>query len=504
MRARVARRDVLRAGAALAALAALPGCDPLMRALAGIADPLPERFGIGGGAKVDPLFHLLSRAAYGPRPGDLDRVREIGREVWLEQQLHPDTIDDSACDLRVSDCELAFDPPQELMSVPERAIDRDLVRSTLIRAVHSRRQLLEVMVRFWSDHFSIDTGKRGCVQAKPMDDREVVRRHALGPFRDLVRASATSRAMLVYLDGAENRAARGARPNENYARELLELHTLGVRGGYTQRDVMEAARCLTGWTIESRLKHLFKMGDVVFRRDLHDDGEKVVLGTRIPAGSGEADLDALLDIVCTHPATARHIATKLCRRLVSDPPPESLVASAAEVFAAHGGDTTIVLRHVLTSPEFAASTGAKVKRPFRFVASALRAVGAECRAGPREIDFLTRLGHVPFHYPTPDGYPEEPEPWMGTLLWRWNFALALSTQKLGSTTVDLEALARRAGLDPAKAPPTDLAPLFFGRVATAEERAAIDAFAAREGGARSARRAESVALLLCAPGFQVH
>jgi uncharacterized protein (DUF1800 family) len=311
--------------------------------------------------------------------------------------------------------------------------------------------------------------------------------------------------MLRYLDGAENRRSnRTERPNENYARELMELHTLGVHGGYTQHDVMEAARCLTGWTLENRPGlRIFQRGTVVFRPDWHDDGEKTVLGTKIPAGEGEEDVQRLLDIVAGHEATARRVAWKLCRRLVADPPPESLVERATAEFTETGGNIAQVVRTVLTSPEFDASVGLKVKRPFDFVVTAMRVTGAECRADGREIEFLTRMGHVPFRYPTPDGYPEEPEPWMGTLLWRWNFALSLATNRLGQSKCDLDALARRAGLDAKTSSPADFAPLFLGRSATREERDVVDAYAARKVGDAAARRREAVALLLASPAFQV-
>src|SRR3989442_372228 len=179
---------------------------------------------------------------------------------------------------------------------------REMTRATILRAVWSERQLYEVMVHFWTDHFNIDCSKADCRWLKAADDRDVIRRHALGRFPDLLRASALSPAMLWYLDGRANRKQQdNDKPNENYARELLELHTLGIHGGYTQRDVMEVARCLSGWSVRS-VKQLRK-GSVEFHPGLHDDGAKLVLGRAIPAGLGQQDLDRVLEIVALHPAT---------------------------------------------------------------------------------------------------------------------------------------------------------------------------------------------------------
>ncbi len=505
---RLSRRDVLRLGAAAGALGALPGCDAAWSLLGPQVDPLPDAVSLAAGRDVDPVFHLLSRATYGPRPGDVQRVTAMGTDAWIEEQLAPDTINDAPLAFRLAECELIFDEAHDLQSVEERHIRHQMERATILRAAHTRRQLHEVMTGFWTDHFSIDASKRGCRQTKPRDEREVIRAHALGTFRDLVRASALSPAMLIYLDGRENRSRTpDEAPNENYARELLELHTLGVHGGYSQQDVMEAARCLTGWTLEEdSFKKMFlgashATRDAVFHRQAHDDGAKTVLDHHIPTGGGEKDLDDLLDIVCTHPSTARHIAEKLCRRLVAESPPDSIVTSTAAVFTRTNGDIKKLIRHVLRSDEFATSVGAKIKRPLRFTVGALRAVGAEVRAGRGELEALERMGHVPYAHPTPDGYPDEAAPWMGTMLWRWNFALALGTNTLGSTKVDLAGLARRAGLDPRSASPADLAPLFFGRTASPAERRAIDAYVA--GGKGPIAKEEAVALLVASPAFQV-
>jgi uncharacterized protein (DUF1800 family) len=356
------------------------------------------------------------------------------------------------------------------------------------------------MVEFWSDHFNVDTGKSTCAWLKPADDRTVIRPRALGSFRDLLRASALSPAMLVYLDGKENRVRAGGRPNENYARELLELHTLGVHGGYGQGDVVEAARALSGWHLREGKE--WRRGTVEFRREDHDDGAKTVLGKRIPAGAGERDLDLLLDILCAHPATPRHLARKVCRRLVADDPPASLVERAAAEFRAADLSVAALVRTVLLSEEFAAARGTKVKRPFHFVVGALRALAADTHAPGGLLSFLARMGQMPFQYPTPDGYPEEPEPWTGTILWRWNFAVALATGRIERTRVDLPALVAAAGGESAVRSPADLAPLLLGRRATAAERAAVEGHAPGPVSAGRDRFAEGVGLLLASPGFQ--
>ena len=230
-------------------------------------------------------------------------------------------------------------------------------------------------------------------------------------------------------------------PNENYARELLELHTLGVDGGYTQSDVYEAARSLTGW----RLRTGWRKGTVYFDASLHDDGEKRVLGQLIPAGGGAADLDRIIDIACSHPSTARHIATKLVRRFVSEDVPASLVTRVAEVFTATDGDIKSLLRTILASDEFKAAKGLKFKRPFQYIVSSLRALGADTHAHQPLIEYLQRMGQGPFQYPTPDGYPDRAAPWLGTLLWRWNFAFALASNRVPTVTVALDQLANAIG-----------------------------------------------------------
>ena len=258
--------------------------------------------------------------------------------------------------------------------------------------------------------------------------------------------------MLWYLDGRENRAdGRDNKPNENYARELLELHTLGVHGGYTQKDIMEIARCLTGWTVRGRKQLSLGgggAGTVEFIHRRHDDGAKEVLGHTIPAGLGEGDLERVIEIVALHPSTCRHLAAKLCRRFIDDTPPDEAVTAVADSFQKSGGDIRETLGTLFATEAFQTSRGTRFKRPFHFLVSALRATNA---AVPVQFDparndalmtFLTQTGHAPFHYPTPDGYPEDPSHWMGTLLWRWKFAQELER---GAFDVNAETLAAQAG-----------------------------------------------------------
>ncbi len=414
---RPARRDVL---AALASWPLVSGCERLISAT---ASP-PRRARLPSSAEAEAAHHLLNRAAWGARPGEAEAVANLGLTAWLDAQLDPATLDDTACRLRARRFESVQVEPGTAYEFKREVLRSELSRHTLLRAVYSERQLLEVMVAFWSDHLNIDLDKGDCLFFKPTDDREVIRPHALGRFASLVRASATSPAMLLYLDGAANEGGRAGRvPNENYARELLELHTLGVDGGYTQRDVSEAARCLTGWRVK---RDGFRRGSVTFDPALHDDGPKQVLGVAVPAGQGAHDVDAVVAIACAHPSTARHLATKLARRFTAERPEPTLIAALERCFTATGGDVRAVLRTLFTSPAFAASAGRKLKTPFRLVASALRAVGADTHAHPPLVQFLGRMGQALFEFPTPDGYPQGDDAQAASLLWRWNFAVSLA------------------------------------------------------------------------------
>ncbi len=465
------RREVLSAGLLLSSAF---GCRQLEQALGvplGAPEPLEGPYAAPAALQIAPVRHVLNRLSFGPRPEDEGRVRSLRSDpetairAYIDEQLEPDAIDDSRAERAVRRFETLRLPAGELFEYKPHVLLDELTRGTLLRAIYSRRQLYEVMVQFWTDHFNIDASKGDCKWLKVADDRDVIRRHALGRFADLLRASALSPAMLWYLDGRVNRRrnddeisqsrtpgtnppgqrARGPGANENYARELLELHTLGVDGGYSQHDVMETARCLTGWTVRS--DQLFGKGRVEFSEHRHDDGEKLVLGRRIPAGQGEKDLDHVLDAVVSHPRTAHHLASKLCRKFISETPGNEAVQKVADAFTQSGGDIKTTLRAVFQTPAFSDSAGLKLKRPFRFIVSALRATAATTDGGQRLQNLLLSMGHAPFQYPTPDGYPEEASPWLGTLLWRWSFAVALADGRIPGTRIDLPKLRSAFGDD---------------------------------------------------------
>jgi uncharacterized protein (DUF1800 family) len=496
---------------------------------------------------------VLNRLGFGPRPGDVAKVRAMGVDQWIALQLAPHRIEDGAADRIVASYEMLGKPTSELVGMydqgqmairqqQKRAAQQgdsnskkdlraevlqgnpqlreqlrqnqrilgDVQSAKLARAVISDRQLQEVMTDFWENHFTVFAGKGLDRIFIPAYDRDVIRPRALGNFRDLLGAVAKSPAMLFYLDQWQSaadsthptlvaarqqrpgaRGGAGVRPgaagkgaglsmdqidriaqngnltaeqrkrleamtpeqrmqviqqraqqaqkgkrglNENYARELMELHTLGVDGGYTQQDIIEVARALTGWTMNPRLDAEF-----TFRPEIHDAGQKVVLGHVLPAGRGIEDGEAVLDIVARHPATAHFIALKLATRLVSDAPPAAVVNRAAETFTKTDGNIREVVRTIVTSPEFFSRTAyrSKVKSPFELVASALRAVGAQPDTTMRSAQMVGFLGAPIWGHQAPNGWPETGEAWMnsGAILNRINFGLGLAAGRFPGATL---------------------------------------------------------------------
>jgi len=500
------RRDLLKI-AALASTFPLFGCEKVTSELTkNLGQTIPAKFGTAANSTVDKDFHLLSRATYGIWPGDLDYLKTSGRDHWLQEQLNPQKIDDGACDLRARRFETLWLDPGTCAEFKKPVLRDELVRHMLLRAVYSKRQLFEVMVGFWTDHLNIDVNKGDAIYAKAFDDYKVIRPNALGNFRNLLAASATSAAMLIYLDGKENRRATSdAIPNENYARELLELHTMGVDGGYKQKDVYEVARCLTGWRIHGD----WKRGQVYFDDAQHDNGTKLVLGHRIAAGQGARDLDSVLDIVCKHKSTANHLATKLVSHFVCESPPPELVQKVAAAFTATSGDIRSMLLVAFNSPQFDQYPVSKIKRPFHFIVSALRGLAADTYAHSSVTEYLSRMGHGPLEFPTPDGYPDQSSYWVSTLLWRWNFALSLCSGNIAEVTLDLPLLAQAMGAKGVNGKSLQAEKIFahlVGRKPNAHELEAFNC-ARKSGAKREAELApeldpELIGLMLSSPAFQ--
>ena len=460
-------------------------------------------------------LHALNRLAFGPRPGEVDAVMKDGVNTWIEQQLHPEAIPDRAVEARIatlptmtlSNAQIVktyYEPVllarkqanaeaksgdvdkqevrRELMrDVPPnqrpQVVMNDLVAQRILRAAESDRQLNEVMVDFWMNHFNVFAGKGIDRFLLTSYERDVIRPHIWGRFEDLLMATAKSPAMLFYLDNARSMAAPENRPamqqqrgfggpfgfgrramvvrpqqqqgkgqgglNENYAREIMELHTLGVDGGYTQKDVTELARVLTGWSI-SREREGGEGATFVFRPQMHDAGAKTVLGIRFASGGGIDEGERMIHVLAHHPATAHRIAYKLCQRLVADEPPPALVARVAKKFLATDGDLRQTVRAVIESPEFwsPASYRAKVKSPFEYTISAVRAVNAQITDPTPIARALQQIGEPLYGAQPPTGYSDKADVWIntGALMNRLNFALSLASNKLPGVHGDVVAL----------------------------------------------------------------
>ncbi|MEQ8674216.1 MAG: DUF1800 domain-containing protein [Aggregatilineales bacterium] len=394
---------------------------------------LPDVLQPPSGADRHPIAHLLNRATFGPRPGQIEAVLAQGREAWIDQQLDYESLDTTAVNLRLRRYDTLNMYPRDLLGFfgeTNRQFVRDeLAIATLVRAVYSERQLYEVMVGFWSDHFSIHHYKENTAVLKTIDDREVIRPHALGHFGDLLRASAHSPAMLVYLDNVRNTADM---LNENYAREIMELHTLGVDNGYTEADIPEVAKCFTGWTVNS-------LGEFTFIPEWHAVGEKRVLGEIIHSDDPLAEGERVLDILTNHPNTARYVSSKLVRRFVADDPPESIVSACVQTWNATQGNIREIVRTILTHPEFD-NAPLKLKRPFELVTSLLRVTNASYSGSNGLINRLEQMGHRPFGWATPDGYPDTAIEWTGNMLDRWNLCLEAFTGDLPGVGIDVDDL----------------------------------------------------------------
>lgn len=553
-------------------------------ALTAIASPALVFGGVTSGVKTlteeQKIIHVLSRLGFGARPGQIEMVKKMGLQNYIDQQLDPASIDDSAAEARVKNLEVfnlstadlfakypnpgallrqleggrngqAAAQDQGEMTEAQRRERQQKLReyylkydlrpaanilpqigaNRVLRAVYSERQLQEVMVDFWQNHFNVFAGKAAVRWYIPSYERDVLRKNALGNFKDLLIGTAQHPAMLFYLDNFEsmspnaqlpgNRGGNGQRLqqlmrnggqitpqmrerikqqtgatdaqidqrirdarnntqqaqqqqrakrgiNENYARELMELHTLGVDGGYTQADIIEVAKCFTGWTIadprgyrkaaaaeingteDRRMDRLqraagvpsdIESGEFYFNQNWHEKGAKTVLGQKIDEG-GIKDGLKVIDILVNSDATAKFIARKLAVKFVSDTPSDALVGRVAAAFHKSGGDIKTTLKALFSDKEFFAVENyrAKVKTPFELAISSIRALGAETNGGPAMLAMLNKLGEVPYGYQAPTGYPDTAEDWVntGALLERLNFAVAVASNRIPGTRVDLK------------------------------------------------------------------
>jgi uncharacterized protein (DUF1800 family) len=472
--------------------------------------------------------HLLSRFTYGVAPGQVDVVAQMGLENWFAQQLAAQLPDDSLEQvlsgydaLALSNEVVAATYPRNgqviRMAVRDGVVDKDSLKTDraayraiiqnymqekglkreqelfrqffcqkVLRAAYSRNQLQEVMTDFWFNHFNVSITKNDCAEFIPAYERDVIRPNALGRFSELVLKTAKSPAMLYYLDNFSSSAPlpegqqavmtdsmpaevqqfrknRGI--NENYAREVMELHTLGVDGGYTQQDVTQAARVLTGWGVypmgeyakgggmamlkkysDSQIarRGFVHEGDFFFNANRHDNGEKTVLGHVFPAGGGYEEGVDLLELLAHHPSTARFICRKLAVRFVSDDPPASLVDKMAKTFLDKNGDIRQVLLTMVEAPEFwsAQALREKTKSPFELAIGSVRSLHATIYQPMQVYNWVARMGEKKYYYQAPTGYPDKGAYWIntGSLLNRMNFGLALAAGRIPGVSVDLLAL----------------------------------------------------------------
>ncbi len=410
--------------------------------------------------------HLADRATFGATTEVVQRIRQIGAGAWLDEQLDPGRLPNVEGRLAAMGTLRANNSANEAVRIAdEQRLFAELDHATLIRAVHSPRQLHEVMCDFWTNHLNISRQAKWLTQLKTVDNETVIRPNALGRYSDLLLASARSPAMLVYLDNYASDANAASGVNENYGRELLELHTLGIVGGthvYNEADVLGVAKVLSGWTInweEGPAKYSFRWGHWMHSREAVS-----ILGGawRRPARpnwgdynvNGQGDAESLLRFLARHPSTARHLSTKLAKRFVSDDPPTSLVDRLSSVYLSNDTAIAPVLRALFTSPEFAASAGTKVKRPVDFLYSALRATRAVVpddpsgQAATALRQAARMLGQPLFERPSPDGWPDRAAVWSSSqgLLRRWEGAARLTRNTLTDPSkpaplrVDLAAL----------------------------------------------------------------
>jgi uncharacterized protein (DUF1800 family) len=439
-------------------------------------------------------LRLARRITLGLTYGDAQRARALGYYGYLDEQLNHESIDDSACEAVITQrYPLLAQQGTDLYAIGNGTLLSQLQESTLYRAAFSKRQLYQRMVEFWSDHFNISFQKVGYL--KLLDDREVIRKNALGKFSTLLKASAHSGAMLLYLDQQNSRRQS---PNQNYARELMELHTLGVDGGYTQTDVAELSRVLTGWTIAGR-------GDFAFSPSLHDFTAKTLLGTALPAVSslnqtnpaGVQEGEQVLDLLLAHPSTAKFIAKKMLAWLLWYEPTQAMIDRVASVYTTTGGDIKAMVRASLDF-SYLQQAPAKLKRPFHWLVSALRATQPTGTSLASTNRLLSSLGHIQFNWDTPDGYPDLMEYWAGNLLPRWNASTTIANANGTDIRVDVAPL---QALGTAEAIVSEIGRRVFGGEMGDRTRAELVAYL-KPAPTSATRVREALALALASSSFQ--
>lgn len=442
------------------------------------------------------LRAVVERATLGWTLGEQEAIEAMGMSAWLERQLDPESIDDLGLEdaLEQAFPSIAMTPAQRLITYyeDEETPLVELELATLYRAAYSPRQLLERMVIFWTDHFNISLLSDFGIYLKPTDDRDVVRRHALGSFPELLRASAGSPAMLSYLTNDSNVVGH---PNENYARELMELHTMGSDGGYTELDVKEVARCFTGWTWEYDDSPQ-DFGEFIFESELHDTGAKTVLGQTIPAGGGIEDGERVLDILAAHPSTARFVARKMLVYFWGYQPDDASVDRIAGIYLDTDGDIPSMVRGIFQGFK-GSDPPPKLKRPFHLVVSAIRALFGELDNPYLLVESLYLAGHLPFTWGPPNGFPDSEAYWSGFVLPRFNFAGTFLAGDEPSVLLDLPFL------DPAESPEVlafILDILLLDQGMGDDTRAAVTEYLS---GPRDAETlADAIGLVIAGPEFQ--
>lgn len=406
--------------------------------------------------KVDEAVRfLVARTTNGFTIPDYLEALELGYDGWLQRQLNHELIDDSEVESILAGFPTLTMTNKQLYETYQAepaTVVYELQMAQNLRGIYSKRQLYERMVEFWTDHFSINQLDDFCLWFKTRDDVKTVRNHALGYFPEMLKNSATSAAMLWYLDNYINIAGQ---VQENYARELLELHTLGVNGPYTETDIVEVARCFTGWTFHGVFTS-GPFGKFTFVDSVHDQGAKTVLGVNIPANGGIVDGETVLDLLAMHPSTAEFISTKMARWLLTYDPPKALVNRLKSIYLSTGGHIKAMVEEIFSHEwrrKVSPSERIKLRRPYHLMTSVMRAAQVPSTNLLQLTVELQSMGQVPFWWPTPDGYPDSVDKWGKALLPRWTWASRLfgkdvpGNEPIQATLVDLMALAPEGSSD---------------------------------------------------------